>query len=62
MTTGDVHPSNLYYPIQPRQGWVCPRCNAVHSPDVLQCFCVGPYPQPYTVTYGASSGNTNQDQ
>lgn len=20
-------------------GWICPRCNAVHAPTVLRCFC-----------------------
>ena len=24
------------------QGWECPRCHAIHSPDVKRCFCVPP--------------------
>ena len=23
-------------------GWECPRCHAIHSPDVKRCFCVPP--------------------
>ena len=30
-------------PFKPVQtGWECPRCHAIHSPDVKRCFCVPP--------------------
>ena len=30
-------------PFKPVQtGWECPRCHAIHSPDVKWCFCVPP--------------------
>jgi len=28
-------------PTYGRYGWICPRCQAVHSPDVQTCHCNG---------------------
>lgn len=31
--------SNWVYVYPPRQGWQCPKCKMVHSPDVKMCMC-----------------------
>lgn len=28
-------------PIPNRLGWQCPKCNKIHSPDVMSCWCNG---------------------
>ncbi len=28
--------------MQPATGWICPRCDKVHSPSVLSCDCAAP--------------------
>lgn len=40
----------------PRQGWKCPQCHTVFSPDVLKCMSCVPNSWgvvPYSVTYGS---------
>jgi hypothetical protein len=27
-------------------GWICPRCNTVHAPDVLKCNCPSTHVRP----------------
>lgn len=30
-------------PTPNRLGWICPKCNKIHSPDVLSCNCCAYY-------------------
>ena len=46
-----------------RLGWICPKCNRIHSPDVLSCSCYGyittmPISQPTANTVWTIAGTT----
>lgn len=37
-------PYHFCVTVSPRQGWQCPICKVIHSPDTHQCRCqVNPY-------------------
>ena len=35
LTAGDC---GKHYEERPRFGWVCPKCNRVYGPNVLECY------------------------
>ena len=45
-----------YMPVQPQQGWECPRCGKINAPWISQCNCPR---NNWTISWSAGSTTAN---